>query len=327
MERTRREATAVLIAAAAAALTPSRAEAETPVAANLAPRATPEPQPATPPPPEGSVAGGKDRFEHLTAPVMINGKGPFPFLVDTGASISCISRPLAESLGMPIQEKRRVHTIAGVQEAPMALIDELRLGVRRERRVAALAIHIEEEGIEGVLAVDRLRNQRLTLDFANNNLTFTDSRVEQTERGKVVVPARRRLGQLTIVDADLGPSRISAMVDSGSQASLCNTALLNLIDRKQAMPTEHQLIYLISVTGERYSGELVYLPFLRLGGLQLGNVPVVHSDTHAFTIWGFADTPALLLGMDLLRQFRAVSLDFGRSQVRFDLTDAEIANS
>jgi hypothetical protein len=26
-----------------------------------------------------------------------------------------------------------------------------------------------------------------------------------------------------------------------------------------------------------------------------------------------------LLGMDLLKQFRAVSLDFGRSQVRFDL--------
>jgi hypothetical protein len=78
------------------------------------------------------------------------------------------------------------------------------------------------------------------------------------------------------------------------------------------------------VIGEPFSGELVYLPFLRLGGLQLGNVGVVHSDAHAFAIWGLADKPAILLGMDLLRQFRAVSLDFGRSQVRFDLSDAQV---
>ena len=30
-------------------------------------------------------------------------------------------------------------------------------------------------------------------------------------------------------------------------------------------------------------------------------------------------TPALVLGMDLLTQFETVSLDFGRSQVRFDI--------
>jgi hypothetical protein len=35
------------------------------------------------------------------------------------------------------------------------------------------------------------------------------------------------------------------------------------------------------------------------------------------------ETPALVLGMDMLTQFETVSLDFGRSQVRFDIADEQ----
>jgi hypothetical protein len=255
--------------------------------------------------------------------VALNGHGPYPFIVDTGASRSCVSRKLAETLGLPIQESRRVHTIVGVKQQPMALIDEMRVGVRKERRTAALAIPITQPGIEGVLAVDWLRNQRVTLNFADSRLEFSASRAERSEPGRVVVPARRRLGQLTMIDADLGDRRITAMVDSGSEVSLCNSPMLALVDRAQPVPAKRELIHMVSVIGEPFAGELIYLPFLRVGGLQLGNVGVVHYDSHVFAIWGLLDKPAVLLGMDLLRQFRAVSLDFGRSQVRFDLLTSQ----
>ena len=91
------------------------------------------------------------------------------------------------------------------------------------------------------------------------------------------------------------------------------------LDRRQALPRKRQVIEMVTLIGEPFSGELMFLPFLRLGGLQLGNVAVVHADTYVFKIWGLENKPAILLGMDLLREFRAVSLDFGRSQVRFDL--------
>ena len=55
-----------------------------------------------------------------------------------------------------------------------------------------------------------------------------------------------------------------------------------------------------------------------LGGLHLGNVQVTYADMHVFDIWGLKDTPALVIGMDLLTQFEQVALDFGRSKVRFD---------
>ena len=267
----------------------------------------------------GHVDGGRTRFDHLTAPVTLNGTGPYHFIVDTGASISCVAHDLAETLGLPMQPARPVHTIVGMKPQPLALVDELRIGSRRRRRMSALALRLDQPGVQGVLAVDWLKGQRVTLDFMASRLMFERSRDESSSPGIVVVPARRRHGQLTIVDADLGDRRISAMVDSGSELSLCNSHLLALLDRKAARPPERRRIDMLTIIGEPFSGELVMLPFLRLGGLQLGDVPVVHADTHVFRIWGLADKPAVLIGMDLLRQFRAVSLDFGRSQVRFDL--------
>lgn len=267
----------------------------------------------------GHVDGGQDRFEHLTAPVTLNGSGPYSFIVDTGASISCVAHDLAESLGLPMQPARPVHTMVGVKPQPLAMVDELRIGARRQRRMSALALQLDQPGIQGVLAVDWLKGQRVTLDFTRSRLSFERSREERSTSDIVVVPARRRHGQLTIVDADLGDRRISAMIDSGSELSLCNSQLLALLDRKATRPPERRRIEMLTIIGEPFSGDLVMLPFLRLGGLQLGEVPVVHADTHVFRIWGLEDKPAVLLGMDLLRQFRAVSLDFGRSQVRFDL--------
>ena len=141
-----------------------------------------------------------------------------------------------------------------------------------------------------------------------------------------MVPARRRLGQLTIVDADLSGRRISAIIDSGAQTTLCNAPLRKLVvdgEFHKGLPVQHQKVKLETLAGEGFQGELLYLPFVRLGGLHLGNVPVVYADVHVFDIWDLKTIPALVLGMDLLTQFETVSLDFGRSQVRFDIADEQ----
>lgn len=313
MEHTRRTAVGTMLASAFATLAPGLAWADADPQL-----VAPTPLPALDQEP-AAVAAGRNRFDHLTAPVMLNGQGPFTFIVDTGASRSCISDKLVQLLALPLQPSQAVHTFVGVQMHPVALVDELRVGVRRQRRLAALSIPLDEPGAQGVLAVDWLKGQRVTLDFARSSLEFAVSGEQFSGPGQVVVPARRKLGQLTMVDADLGERRVNAMIDSGSEISLCNTPLLNLLDRAQAFPATRQVIKMVTVIGEPFSGEVVYLPFLRLGGLLLGNVGVMRSDSHVFDIWGLTSKPAILLGMDLLRQFRAVSLDFGRSQVRFDL--------
>lgn len=315
MHLTRRGTALGLLSGAAAALPLSRAWGQVP-------EALPVPAPA-PEEPSTQVGAGRDKFEHMLAPVGINGQGPFHFLIDTGANVSCVSLALAERLMLAQAPPARVHTAVGVRERPSVMIDSLSVGARSRKAVRATSLATLGAQVDGVLGVDWLTGQRLVLDFKAKNLEITRSRAEQSERNRVVVPARKRLGQLTIVDADLSGRRINAMIDSGSQASICNAPLRKLVESMEshrgAAASPHQIVKLETLAGEPFSGEMFYLPFLRLGGLTLGNVPTVYADTHIFELWGLKDQPAIVLGMDLLTQFNSVALDYGRSEVRFDI--------
>lgn len=315
----RRHAAAGLLALGSAALPLSRALAQ---AMPDAPGAGDEPP--------TQVDIGRDAFEHMMAPVTINGQGPFLFLMDTGANVSCISRDLAQRLKLAPLPPAPVHTVVGVRERPAVLIDTLQVGDRSRRRVHAAALALDK-GLEGVLGVDWLDGQRLEMGFKAKSLAITRSKVDIAREGAVaVVPARRRYGQLTIVDADLGGRRINAMIDSGSQMTICNSALRAMVsatNRRAGTSDAYSRVGMETLLGESFTGEMIYLPFMRLGGLQLGNVPVVYSDMHVFELWGLKDKPAVILGMDLLTQFDTVALDFGRSQVRFDLAQTQMARS
>jgi len=255
--------------------------------------------------------------------VFIDGQGPFKFLVDTGANTSCLAASVAQRLNLPAGASTMVHTFKGAHARPSVIIDRLEVGARVRRKVHAPVLSIKSMQVDGVLGVDWLKGQRLVLNLADKNLEITASRREATAPGVVVVPARRRMGQLTIVDADLSGAPISAMIDTGAQASMGNAPLRALLRRIDKSPRqEPQRVTLISVVDEVSVGALAYLPFLRLGGVLLGNVPVVFADTHVFNLWKLSTAPAIVLGMDLLSEFTVVALDFGRSKVRFETADA-----
>ncbi|HEX5263117.1 MAG TPA: retroviral-like aspartic protease family protein [Phenylobacterium sp.] len=316
----RRQAAASLLAAGAASLPLSHAFAQSQVVAPAQPQ-TDNPTIADEPPTQ--IGTGHDAFEHMMGPVTINGQGPFQFLVDTGANVSCLSKDLAQRLALPDLPPARVHTIVGVRDRPAVLVDQLQVGDRSRKGVHVAVLPLND-GLDGVLGIDWLSGQRLELGFKAKNLAITRSRSEVSTEGSAVVPARRRMGQLTIVDADLSGKRISAMIDSGAQMTMCNAALREIVaeaDRRKLRVDPYQRLRMETLVGEQFWGELLYLPFMRLGGLHLGNVPVLYADMHVFDIWGLKDKPAVMLGMDLLTQFDTVAMDFGHSQVRFDISD------
>ncbi|MBS0363009.1 MAG: aspartyl protease family protein [Proteobacteria bacterium] len=317
MTISRRQAAASLLSLAATPAFPAFAQPAFQTGSAAAPGADDAPT---------QVDSTRDGYEHMLAPVTINGQGPFQFLMDTGANTSCISRDLAQRLMLAAVTAARIHTVVGVRERPGVLIDHLQVGQRARRSVRAAALPLTT-GIDGVLGVDWLEGQRLVLDFKARNIAIVPSVRDETRNGSVVVPARRHQGQLTIVDADLSGRPVSAMIDSGSQMTIGNDALRQMVaadNRRTGRADDYPVVTLETIAGESFSGELMYLPFLRLGGLRMGNVPVVHANMHVFDIWGLKDKPAMVLGMDLLTQFDRVALDYGRSRVRFDLSEAQL---
>jgi predicted aspartyl protease len=74
---------------------------------------------------ESDPAGGVT----VIAPVMINGQGPFNFVVDTGASVSLIDKPLANRLGLKVSgAPQQVEGIGGVETVVPVKISGWALG-------------------------------------------------------------------------------------------------------------------------------------------------------------------------------------------------------
>jgi predicted aspartyl protease len=258
-----------------------------------------------------------DVYRRMTAPVKINGQGPYPFVVDTGANRSVISIELAAELGLPIGPRELLHGVAGEEMAGSTLAT-LNLGGRDQADTVLSLLPQASIGGPGMLGVDRLHEQSLTLDFQGQRLEIETSRYARRDPAAVTVKARRRSGQLTVVDAELAGARMTAVLDSGAQSTIGNMALFE-IAVVNAPGVSWSDVAIISATGQTMGAQTATLPRLRLGGLQFPAWGVAFADLHTFKLWDLVDRPALLVGVDALSRFEAVSLDFARDEVRFRL--------
>ena len=131
---------------------------------------------------------------------------------------------------------------------------------------------------------------------------------------EIIVTARSKFGQLIVTDAFYGNTRIQVVLDTGSQVSMGNTALRRRVGVKKQNLRE---VTLTSVTGGQTRAAYTLVPQVRVGDVRFEWLPVAFADVAPFKKFGLEDRPALLLGMDALRSFRHVEIDFANRQVRF----------
>jgi hypothetical protein len=258
-----------------------------------------------------------DIYKRMTAEVSVNGAGPFPFVVDTGANQSVIAAEIAAQLNLPAGPDQALNGVAGVQLTPTVHAD-LKLGRRMASHAVLSVLPAAAIGGQGMLGLDQLDGGRLTLDFRRQTLSI-DSGDDLPGLGdEMELKAHRRNGQLILVDADLAGIPVAAFLDSGAQDTIGNMALRELaITRYPTAAWSKTPI--ISVTGQVIDGEMADLPALRIGGMHLPNWPMAFADLHTFRMWDLIRRPAILIGIDILSRFETVCLDFARDEVRMRL--------
>jgi predicted aspartyl protease len=137
------------------------------------------------------MAGGDNPL--IITPVRVNGRGPYDFIVDTGAGTSLLDPDLARCLGIQPKETRHGAGIAGPVTVSLAQVDSLEMGLaRREQMTVALTEELKRIGaaigarVDGNVGYDFLSRYRLTLDYRANRLTLesADETPEETpDRG------------------------------------------------------------------------------------------------------------------------------------------------
>jgi predicted aspartyl protease len=282
--------------------------------------ATAQPADGEPPLAEATVAATLSESERMLVDVRIGGNGPYPFIVDTAAERSVIARELAEELKLKPAGRGRMLSMSSTREAGIYDVPELSYLPGQHRRVQAFAMRGDNIGASGVLGIDALRGQRVVLDFEAKTLRVGPATrletPEPTGPNVVVVRARRRLGQLVLVDVTVEGVPVDVIVDSGTQASVGNEALRRLLFNRKS---KFQPVTLVSITGETIAADYARADRLVLGAALVTGVPIAFANAHFFQRMDLTRRPALLLGMDALQMFARVTVDFPNRRATFVL--------
>jgi len=86
-------------------------------------------------------------------------------------------------------------------------------------------------------------------------------------------------------------------------------------------------VRLTGITGGTMDGRVTSVERVQVGGLDYSDNGLVIADLQIFDLWGLGDRPALFIGMNLLRQFSRVTVDYGRKEIRFEFASLMTARS
>ena len=170
-------------------------------------------------------------------------------------------------------------------------------------------------GADGILGLDSLQDMRVLIDFRTETMSVMDAPQKHSRRGyEIIVRAKSKHGQLLITNALVDGVRTTVIVDTGSQGSVANLALRDKIRQRRA-----QDITALDVNGHELVAPMSFARSLKIQDMEFSNVAISYADTPAFKELGFTDQPVLSLGMQSLRLFDRVAIDFSKREILFDL--------
>jgi hypothetical protein len=254
----------------------------------------------------------------MTVEVLVNGRGPYRFLVDSGADTSVVGLRIARDLQLPLGKPATLHGMTASAIVDRVLVDELQMGSSLIHNMELPALREVDLGGDGMIGIDALVEQRLMMDFEKRLIKSEDARRPALMLdGEIVVRARRQRGQLILTQVRAAGLPLEAVIDTGSEITIGNLALRDKLIKGHR--DKFVTVAATGVTGVTIDLQLARIGELRLGPVRMRNVPIAFADAPPFKVFGLSEEPALLLGTDLLETFRRVSLDFRARKVRFQL--------
>jgi predicted aspartyl protease len=252
--------------------------------------------------------------------VLINGRGPFRLIVDTGGSIGLsLDEEVAREIGLKSVADATIRGVSGKDRSGQALVDELKLGEIRVRRVLTRIFGVRAAAAnlaDGILGTGVFASGRLTMDFVQARLIVSPSS-EQAGAGESV--------ELRIV----GDAKLMALVPLNGESAV---ALLDTgADACAVAPTRLRALYPdrevrtvgaagIGV-GQGEAAQLSLAPGVdfTLGGRKFqnfGGLGLDVLDTVLSPVLGVQTD--LLIGMALFRDMKTATVDFPRCRMWVD---------
>jgi hypothetical protein len=251
----------------------------------------------------------RDRIGRIWAPVLINGKGPFRLVLDTGASHSALIARVANSLGASQMDSSvLLQGVTGSAVVPTVHVDRMEVG---DVYIGATTLPIVADvfgGAEGVLGREGLPDKRIFADFRRDELVISRSHRERAPAGFTIIPLQLTNMGLLALDTRVGSIRAKAIIDTGAEVTIGNLALRNALMRHP--PSNPEVADIVGVTLDVQKGDNIPAPPISFGTLKIQGVRVTFGDMSLFEHWKLTREPTLLIGMDVLGLVDVLIIDY-----------------
>lgn len=257
-----------------------------------------------------------DAHGRILLPVFVNGRGPFRFMLDTGAQISAVSNLLAREMRLSTDDSGYV--VRGVIDTvptPAVLLNELRcdtvsIGATR----TALLGEKQLADLDGILGADLLRNATVDLDFVNRRFALNDA-----VNPPLSMPAQRlrltqRFGGLVALRIRIGTVNAWAILDTAATHSIGNEYLRKALGiRRDFDPSRDAVI--ADVAAGTLPAIVAATPVMALGKRQIAGASLRFAALPLFERWGWHQQAAILLGLDRLTKLGRLQINYAKSQL------------
>lgn len=274
----------------------------------------------------GPLESWVDVYGRPTAKVMINGRGPFHFMIDTGSTTTVIAARHVEAVGAEALGSVSVIGATGAAIMPLVELARLEAGVvtKTDLQIAVLpdkALKRED----GILGGDVFAGRRLMFDIQGKSVRVEQSR--RQARSEAPGNMRIRAGLLAEIDGQVGAVSTRLMLDTGAKSCVANMALSNALLMRHPMLTRLNNAAIYGVTGQRVNGQFIGLPKVDMKAFTVRDASCIAADAPIFDLWDLNNEPAMIVGVDLLSRLDSFSIDYGARMFDAKLASALVARN
>ncbi|MEQ8434065.1 MAG: retroviral-like aspartic protease family protein [Oceanicaulis sp.] len=256
-------------------------------------------QAAPEPPAPETLELGRAADGRLSIDVTIEGRGPWPFILDTGASHTAIAQPVAVEFGFePTGVLYDVQTLTEEIRAERLVLADVRASGLTAPHLDVVVVETSTDldlNLFGLLGNDMFEGRTTAIDVANAELIL-DAPAPAHEDARLYPDRNVPVGEAVLRRAR-GP--VHALIDTGSARTIINSRLARRL-RQNGPRLRFDIMGASRLARRETDADAVRIDRFRIGGVCGAGLVAVRADVDVFRDMGWAGEPAMIIGMDAL---------------------------
>ena len=247
----------------------------------------------------------------ILLPALINQRGPFEFVLDTGAGLCLTTRALAFEVGILATATQQGHGAGGAVALGIGSADSIsvgnvtargvRVGITDEVRRIAAAVGAR---VDGAVGYDFLRSFQMTIDYASRTVALETprSRAASLSQNQTTLSfklaSKKPLVLLNAYVGELGPFRFA--LDTGASTTAISPRLASRLDLSLATIPD------MTGGGGSITASASRIRSLRVGSSTAEGLDVAVTDALDIVSEAIGQTLDGILGYNFLSRYRVI---------------------